>query len=61
MSNTKYPWVVVCAGDGYIIARNGKDGTPDTGYHYYADWHDAQEEADEENKWEGITNAPRFD
>ena len=57
----RYPWVVVEAGDGFICARNGKDGTPETGYHYYVEWQDAQQEADWNNQAEGITDAPRFD
>lgn len=44
MDEKKYPWVVVEAGDGFICARNGKDGIPETGYHYYVEWQDAQQE-----------------
>ena len=29
MNENKYPWVVLDAGDFYIVARNGSDGTPD--------------------------------
>lgn len=61
MDEKKYPWVVVEAGDGFICARNGKDGIPETGYHYYVEWQDAQQEADWNNEAEGITDAPRFD
>lgn len=61
MTEVKYPWVVVVVGDGYAVARNGKDGTPEMGYHYYAEWQDAQQEADWNNEAEGITDAPRFD
>ena len=39
----KYPWVVVPVGDGYTVARNGKDGIPEVGYHYYLDRHDAED------------------
>lgn len=41
MTEVKYPWVVVVVGDGFAAARNGKDGTPEMGYHYYAEWQDA--------------------
>lgn len=60
MNEKKYPWVVVVVGDGYAVARNGKDGTPDV-TNYYAEWLDAQDEADWRNEDEGITDAPRFD
>lgn len=59
MSEVKYPWVVVPVGDGYTVARNGKDGIPEVGYHYYLDRHDAEEEADWQNECEGITDASR--
>lgn len=36
MTEVKYPWVVVVVGDGYAVARNGKDGTPDV-TNYYAE------------------------
>ena len=61
MDEKEYPWVVVFVGDGYAAARNGKNGTPEMGYHYYAEWQDAQQEADRYNKACGITDAPRFD
>lgn len=57
----KYPWVVVVVGDGYAVARNGLDGVPEMGDHYYAEAGDAQEEADRLNESEGITDAPRLD
>ena len=60
MDEKKYPWVVVVVGDGYAVARNGKDGTPDV-TNFYAEWQDAQDEADWNNEAEGITDAPRFD
>lgn len=61
MTEKKYPWVVVVVGDGYAVARNGKDGTLDV-TNYYAEWLDAQDEADwRNNEAEGITDAPRFD
>ena len=28
MTEAKYPWVVVVVGDGYAVARNGRDGFP---------------------------------
>ena len=46
MSEVKYPWVVVVVGDGYAVARNGLDGVPEMGDHYYAEAGDAQEAAD---------------
>lgn len=46
MSEKKYPWVVVVVGDGYAVARNGRDGVPEMGNHYYAEADDAQGEAD---------------
>lgn len=61
MSEKKCPWVVVGVGDGFAVARNGKNGIPETGYHYYVEWQDAQQEADRYNKADGITDAPRFD
>ena len=61
MSEVKYPWVVVVVGDGYALARNGQDGVPEMGNHYYPEACNAQEEADWLNKAEGITDAPRFD
>lgn len=61
MSEKKYPWVVVEAGDGFICSRNGKNGIPETGCHYYVYRQDAQQEADWNNKSEGITDAPRFE
>ncbi|WP_407388941.1 hypothetical protein [Allisonella histaminiformans] len=61
MSEVKYPWVVVVVGDGYAVARNGQDGVPEMGNHYYPEACNAQEEADWLNKAEGITDAPRFD
>lgn len=61
MSEVKYPWVVVVVGDGYAVARNGRDGVPEMGNHYYPEACDAQEEADWRNESEGITDAPRFD
>lgn len=33
MNENKYPWIVVVVGDGFAAARNGKDGTPEMGYH----------------------------
>lgn len=57
----KYPWVVVVVGDGYAVARNGRDGVPEMGDHYYAEAGDAQEAADWLNELEGITDAPRLD
>ncbi len=35
MSEVKYPWVVVVVGDGYAVARNGRDGVPEMVDHYY--------------------------
>ncbi|WP_289050683.1 crAss001_48 related protein [uncultured Acidaminococcus sp.] len=61
MAEQKYPWAVVGAGDGFICARNGKNGIPETGCHYYVYRQDAQQEADWTNEAEGITDAPRFD
>jgi len=61
MTEQKFPWVVVVAGDWYIVARNGKNGTPEMGFHLYGDSDDAQVEADWKNKEEGIINAPKFD
>ena len=61
MSEVKYPWVVVVVGDGYAVARNGQDGVPEMGNHYYPEACNAQEEADWLNTAEGITDAPRFD
>lgn len=49
MSEVKYPWVVVPVGDGYTVARNGRDGIPEVGYHYYLDRHDAEEDAEWRN------------
>ena len=49
MSEVKYPWVVVVVGDGYTVARNGKDGTPDVGNHWYLDKRDAEEDAEWRN------------
>lgn len=60
MAEVKYPWVVVVIGDGYAVARNGLDGVPEMGNHYYAEACDAQEEADWQNECEGITDAPRI-
>lgn len=57
----KYPWVVVVVGDGYAVARNGRDGVPEMCNHYYPEACDAQEEADWLNEHEGITDAPRLD
>lgn len=31
----KYKWVVIPLRDGYIVARNGKDGIPEIVDHYY--------------------------
>ncbi len=50
----KYPWVVVVVGDGYAVARNGRDGVPEMGNHYYAEACDAQEEADRLNGRVGL-------
>lgn len=61
MADQKFPWVVICVGDGYAAARNGKNGTPEVGFHYYLDPDDAQEECDWANEADGITDAPRFD
>ena len=61
MDEKKYPWVVVAAGDGFIFARKGKDGMQESGFHYYVEWQDAQDEADWRNEDDGITDAPRFD
>lgn len=49
MTEAKYPWVVVVVGDGYAVARNGKDGTPDVGNHWYLDKRDAEEDAEWRN------------
>ena len=57
----KCPWVVVVVGDGYAVARNGRDGVPEMVDRYYAEAGDAQEVADWQNKCEGITDAPRLD
>lgn len=43
MTEVKYPWVVVLVDDGFAAARNGKDGTPEMGCHYYTEWQDAQQ------------------
>ena len=61
MTEAKYPWVVVVFGDGYAVARNGRDGFPEMVDHYYAEAGDAQEVADRLNGHAGITDAPRFD
>ena len=61
MTEAKYPWVVVVVGDGYAVARNGLDGVPEMGDHYYAEAGDAQEAADWLNESECTTDAPRFD
>lgn len=61
MPEVKYSWVVVVVGDGYAVARNGLDGVPEMGNHYYPEAGDAQEEADWRNELEGITDAPRLD
>lgn len=42
----KHPWVVVPVGDGYAIARNGEDGVPEVGYHYYLERQDAEADAE---------------
>lgn len=60
MSEVKNAWVVVVVGDGYAVARNGLDGVPEMGNHYYPEAGDAQEEADWRNESEGITDAPRI-
>lgn len=49
MSEVKYPWVVVEVGDGYTVARNGRDGIPEVGYHYYLERQDAEEDAEWRN------------
>lgn len=61
MTEKKYPWVAVVVGGVYAAARNGKNGTPEMGCHYFAEWQDAQQEADRYNEADGITDAPRFD
>lgn len=60
MNENKNPWVVLDAGDFYIVARNGSDGTPDMFNRRYDDWHDAQRRADWMNDADGIIDAPRF-
>lgn len=49
MSEVKYPWVVVVVGDGYAVARNGRDGVPEMGNHLYLDKRDAEEDAEWQN------------
>ena len=49
MAEVKYPWVVVEVGDGYTVARNGRDGIPEVGYHYYLERQDAEEDAEWRN------------
>ena len=49
MSEVIYPWVVVPVGDGYTVARNGKSGIPEVGYHYYLERRDAEEDAEYRN------------
>lgn len=49
MDKVKYPWVVVPVGDGYTVARNGKSGIPEVGYHYYLERRDAEEDAEWRN------------
>ena len=57
----KYPWVVVVVGDGYAVARNGRDGVPEMCNHYYPEACDALEESDCLNDHECITDAPILD
>lgn len=49
ISGKKYPWVVVVVGDGYAVARNGKDRTPDVVNYWYLDKRDAEEDAEWRN------------
>ena len=49
MAEVKYPWVVVEVGDGYTVARNGKSGIPEVGYHYYLERRDAEDDAEYRN------------
>ena len=60
MNENKNPWVVLDAGDFYIVARNGADGTPDMLNRQYDDWHDAQRRADWMNDAAGILDATRL-
>lgn len=39
-------WVVVPLRDGYVVARNGDDGTPEIVEHCYSERHDAVEDAE---------------
>lgn len=57
MTEAKYPWVVVVVGDGYAVARNGRDGVTEMVDHYYAEADDAQEVVDRLNGHAGITDA----
>lgn len=60
MSEVKYEWVVIEVGCGYIVARNGPYGYPDTLDHYYMDEDNAQHVADQLNGYADIPDAPRF-
>lgn len=39
-------WVVIPLRDGYVVARNGDDGTPELVGHYYLERQDAAEDAE---------------
>lgn len=43
-------WKVIPVRDGYVVARNGDDGTPEVVGHYYLERHDAEEDAEWLNK-----------
>lgn len=60
MSEVKYEWVVIEVGYGYVVARNGQYGYPDTLDHFYMDADNAQHVADQLNGHADITDAPRF-
>ena len=60
MSELKYEWVVIEVGYGYVVARNGPYGYPDTLDHFYMDADNAQHVADQLNGHADITDASRF-
>lgn len=43
-------WIVIPCSDGYVVARNGDDGTPEVVDHYYFENQDAEEVAEWLNK-----------
>lgn len=46
----KKPWTVNETEDGYVVARNGKDGTPDVYDVFFYTKEEAQEQADDLNE-----------